>query len=222
MLYSALNVRPYLKNGKDQPDWYHIAIGYYKCVLTEFPFGSYGQGLNTEPMLVNSITLPAFLPSTTSTSAAFWLRAQSVKKQTNLVVKSPFLISRTLCMAKKREAQSIRWEREADEKKKRFTAGQNGRHPEESNSTAGKTAHSTANDTTGATNRQNGLGSASSTDKAPQTALMGLSMLGSKSHCLLARASSEGKTAELIDSASLTDLDGIYQHASYEGIELRR
>ncbi|KWU46754.1 hypothetical protein RHOSPDRAFT_14898 [Rhodotorula sp. JG-1b] len=170
MLYSALNVRPYLNNGEDQLDWYHIAIGYY------------------------NITLPAFHPSTMSTSAAFWLRAQSVKKQTNRIVKSPFLISRTLCMAKKREAQSIRWEREADEKKKRFTAGQNGRHPEESNSTAGKTAHSTANDTTGATNRQNGLESATSTDKAPQTALMGLSMLG--------------------------NLDGIYQHASYDSIGL--
>lgn len=50
MLYSALNVRPYLNNGEDQLDWYHIAIGYYKCVLTSLPSGSYGQGLNTEPM----------------------------------------------------------------------------------------------------------------------------------------------------------------------------
>lgn len=34
MLYSALNVRPFLKKSEIQPDWYHIAIGYYKCVLT--------------------------------------------------------------------------------------------------------------------------------------------------------------------------------------------
>jgi hypothetical protein len=37
MLYSALNVRPFLEKSKIQPDWYHIAIGYYKCVLTSFP-----------------------------------------------------------------------------------------------------------------------------------------------------------------------------------------
>ncbi|GAA5955143.1 hypothetical protein JCM8115_001862 [Rhodotorula mucilaginosa] len=174
MLYSALNVRPFLEKSKIQPDWYHIAIGYY------------------------NITLPAFLPSTTSPSASFWLRAQSVKKQTNLVVKSPFLISRTLCMAKKREAQSIQWEREADEKKtkeQRLIAGQNGWPKEESSPSAGKGARSSTNDSTGVTSRQNGLGNAIPTDKAPQTALMGLSMLG--------------------------NLDGIYQHASYDGIELR-
>lgn len=156
--------------------------------------------LNQSPLLVDSITLPAFLPSTMSPSAAFWLRAQSVKKQTNQVIRSPFLIPRTLCMARKREAQSVQWEREADEKKKkekeqRLDAGQNGRHPEESSPSAEKSAHSSANDKTGATNQRNGLGNATSTDKAPQTALMGLSMLGSKSRRLLARAS---KTAQLI------------------------
>lgn len=148
--------------------------------------------------MVNSITLPAFLPSTMSPSAAFWLRAQSVKKQTNQVVKSPFLISRTLCMARKREAQSIQWEGEADEKKEkeqRLDAGQNGRHPEESSPSAEKSAHSSANDKTGATDQRNGIAKAISTNKAPQTALMGLSMLGSKSRRLLARAS---KTAQLI------------------------
>lgn len=33
MLYSALNVRPFLKKETNPVDWYHIAIGYYKCVL---------------------------------------------------------------------------------------------------------------------------------------------------------------------------------------------
>jgi hypothetical protein len=92
-------------------------------------------------------------------------------------------------MAKKREAQSIQWEREADEKKtkeQRLIAGQNGWPKEESSPSAGKGARSSTNDSTGVTSRQNGLGNAIPTDKAPQTALMGLSMLGSKSQRLLA------------------------------------
>lgn len=32
MMYSALNVRPYPKQGEAPSDWYHIAIGYYKYV----------------------------------------------------------------------------------------------------------------------------------------------------------------------------------------------
>lgn len=37
MLYSALNLRPWLDKsevGQEEEDWYHIAIGYYKYVLS--------------------------------------------------------------------------------------------------------------------------------------------------------------------------------------------
>lgn len=32
MLYSAINIRPYLKPVEGSSDWYHLAIGFYKYV----------------------------------------------------------------------------------------------------------------------------------------------------------------------------------------------
>ncbi|GAA5981548.1 hypothetical protein JCM10908_004148 [Rhodotorula pacifica] len=175
LMYSALNIRPYLGKTADAPsDWYHIAIGYYNIVL------------------------PSFLPSTTPPSATFWLRAQSVKKQTSKVIKSPFLTSRTLLMAKKRESQSIGWEREADAKKQQseeasIVEGLNGLKTHETAAgAAGKASPSTAS--AAPSSKKQPSGSMTLPAKAPQTALMGLSMLG--------------------------NLDGMYKHAEYSGVEL--
>lgn len=90
MLYSALNLRPYLKGSGD---WYHIAIGYY------------------------NIMLPSFMPSTTTASDAFWHRAASVRAQTSKVVKSKFLAARSQLMALEREERAIGFEIE-DERRR--------------------------------------------------------------------------------------------------------
>lgn len=90
MLYSALNLRPYLEAGGD---WYHIAIGYYNIIL------------------------PSFLPSTISPAEAFWYRASVVRKQTNEVVKSKWMASRAKLMALERERRAAGFERE-DERRR--------------------------------------------------------------------------------------------------------
>ncbi|ORY69307.1 hypothetical protein BCR35DRAFT_269770, partial [Leucosporidium creatinivorum] len=90
MLYSALNLRPYLQSGGD---WYHIAIGYYNIIL------------------------PSFLPSTISAAEAFWYRASVVRKQTSEVVKSKWMASRAKLMALERERRAVGFERE-DERRR--------------------------------------------------------------------------------------------------------
>ncbi|GAA5861327.1 hypothetical protein JCM3774_000211 [Rhodotorula dairenensis] len=170
MLYSALNVRPYLKMEEaNKSDWYHLAIGYYNIIL------------------------PSFVPTTTSASDNFWHHAESVKKQTTRVLKSPFLASRTLLMAKRRESQSVGWEREADEKRKREATGVQCQPTEDSVPTAGPAETSIATGVPSLTNGQVSPEALTGTG-VPQPALMGLSMLG--------------------------NLDGIYKHAEYDGIEL--
>ncbi|KAL8279399.1 hypothetical protein RQP46_008211 [Phenoliferia psychrophenolica] len=90
MLYSALNLRPFLATGGDA---YKIAIGYYNIIL------------------------PTFLPSTRTPSETFWSRALSTRKQTSAIIKSPFLASRSKLMALERERRSIGFEKE-DERRR--------------------------------------------------------------------------------------------------------
>ncbi|GAA6031973.1 hypothetical protein JCM8097_003368 [Rhodosporidiobolus ruineniae] len=191
MIYSALNVRPYLE--KTEEDWYHIAIGYYNIVL------------------------PSFLPRTLSPSAYFWHQAQSVKQQTTRAVKSPFLAPRTALMALERERRSIGFER-ADEAKRQeelagILAGLAGlgigtekapegekseaemrveeaeRIAKEENEKAAKTLADMAKKA-----KEEHVKDPSVRPKAPNVALMGLSMLG--------------------------NLDGMYKHADYPSIKL--
>ncbi|GAA6048462.1 hypothetical protein JCM3770_003769 [Rhodotorula araucariae] len=95
MLYSALNVRPFLRKEDPSVDWYHIAIGYYNIIL------------------------PSFILRTLGPAAHFWHQCQSVKAQTTRAVKTPFLASRTALMALERERRSVGFERAEDEKRVR-------------------------------------------------------------------------------------------------------
>ncbi|KAJ3995576.1 hypothetical protein F5050DRAFT_1573289 [Lentinula boryana] len=77
MMYTALNLRPYLTPHPSSTYWF-LALTYFNVVL------------------------PSFVPATI---AAFWKRSRSVKAQTRKVVQSPFLPSRAMIGAKKRAAR---------------------------------------------------------------------------------------------------------------------
>ncbi|BGP21602.1 2-methylcitrate dehydratase [Rhodotorula toruloides] len=166
MLYSALNVRPFLKKETTPGDWYHIAIGYY------------------------NILLPSFLPSSTSPSSTFWHRCLTVRVQITRAVKTPFLASRTTLMALEREGRSIGWEREDDERRAREAIkaleglGINGVNVGQEELKKKEVVQVKKVEEKNVNVRL----------KAPGTALMGLSMLG--------------------------NLDGIYQHKDYQGVQL--
>ena len=76
MIYSAINLRPYLSPTPISPATYwFLALTYFTVVLPSFP--------PTSP-------------------ATFWHRARTAKAQTAKCVKSPFLLSRALAMATQR------------------------------------------------------------------------------------------------------------------------
>ncbi|GAA5834846.1 hypothetical protein JCM11251_002041 [Rhodosporidiobolus azoricus] len=182
MIYSALNVRPYLE--KSEADWYHIAIGYYNIIL------------------------PSFLPSTLTPSAYFWHQALSVRRQTSKVVKTPLLAARTALMALERERRSIGWERADEEKRKREREVQElegslqglgiGLEKEEEGEEAKRVKEAERlaqeeKETAAKTFAEKKEGR-EALSKAPSNALLGLSMLG--------------------------NLDGMYKHGDYHGIQL--
>ncbi|GAA6006593.1 hypothetical protein JCM10207_004987 [Rhodosporidiobolus poonsookiae] len=184
MIYSALNVRGFLK--KDDADPYHIAIGYYNVIL------------------------PSFIPSSLPASTYFWHQSASVRAQTSKAVKSPFLAARTALMALERERRSIGFEK-ADEEKRRkevedvadalLGLGISGapaqsdeaKKAAETERVAREEALKAARTLAGTKEAKEEIRPAA-LPKAPSTALMGVSMLG--------------------------NLDGIYKHASYQGVQL--
>ncbi|EJC98718.1 uncharacterized protein FOMMEDRAFT_143112 [Fomitiporia mediterranea MF3/22] len=97
MMYTALNIRPYLlASATANRSYWFTAIGYLNVVL------------------------PSFLPASTSDFEAlkrtFWLRARSAKKQISQGAKNPLLVSRTHEMARVRGERARKWAREDDEK----------------------------------------------------------------------------------------------------------
>ena len=93
MMYSALNLRPYLMADKRLNDSYlFIAIGYFNVVL------------------------PTFLPQSEEITGRFWHRARSAKAQSIKAVKTPMAISRCRQMARERGARARVWAREDDDK----------------------------------------------------------------------------------------------------------
>ncbi|KAJ8084481.1 hypothetical protein PM082_003251 [Marasmius tenuissimus] len=95
MMYSALNLRPYLIVERPITDSYwFIAIGYFNVVL------------------------PTFLPrsSEEEVERTFWHRARKAKEQSNSAAKSRMVISRSRLMAKERGARARVWAKEDDEK----------------------------------------------------------------------------------------------------------
>ncbi|KAK7058449.1 hypothetical protein VNI00_002083 [Paramarasmius palmivorus] len=95
MMYSALNLRPYLSVERPLSDSYwFISIGYFNVVL------------------------PTFLPKDGDLDKTFWHRAYKAKEQSTRAAKSSMLISRSRQMAQERGARARVWGREDDEKAK--------------------------------------------------------------------------------------------------------
>ena len=83
MMYSALNLRPYLAPSPSNPSYWFLAIGYFNVVL------------------------PTFLPA--DVAQAFWHRARTAKVQSAAAAKSRMLVPRTRCMALERGARARRF-----------------------------------------------------------------------------------------------------------------
>ncbi|KAF8807859.1 hypothetical protein BYT27DRAFT_7189949 [Phlegmacium glaucopus] len=93
MMYSALNMRPYLMADKRLNDSYwFIAIGYFNVIL------------------------PTFLPQSGGITGTFWHRARSAKSQSIKAAKTPMAISRCREMARERGARARVWAQEDDYK----------------------------------------------------------------------------------------------------------
>ncbi|KAF9270635.1 hypothetical protein L218DRAFT_889237 [Marasmius fiardii PR-910] len=95
MMYSALNLRPYLTIERPISDSYwFIAIGYFNVVL------------------------PAYLPKLEGGDLhkTFWHRARKAKEQSTNAAKSRMIVSRSRLMAEERGARARVWAKEDDEK----------------------------------------------------------------------------------------------------------
>lgn len=90
MMYSALNLRPYM--AKSPASYWFLAVGYFNVVL------------------------PSFMPRTISDTQTFWHRARISKDQSTRAAKNSMAVYRTHEMAKKRGAQSRAWGKEDDQK----------------------------------------------------------------------------------------------------------
>lgn len=93
MMYSAVNLRPYLlANPILHDSYYYLAIGYFNVVL------------------------PSFLPRPHDLASIFWHRARSAKKQSADAAKNPMAIPRTREMARERGVRARIWAKEDDDK----------------------------------------------------------------------------------------------------------
>jgi hypothetical protein len=93
MMYSALNLRPYILADKALNDSYwYLAIGYFNVVL------------------------PGFLPRSEDISKIFWHRARSAKVQSTDAAKNPMTVSRSREMARERAVRAQAWAKEDDDK----------------------------------------------------------------------------------------------------------
>lgn len=91
MMYSALNLRPYLSPSESLSYWF-LSIGYFNVVL------------------------PSFFPRDLSDAERriFWHRAAQAKKQTSKYVGSPFLLGRSRQMGLERAKRAKTWAKEDD------------------------------------------------------------------------------------------------------------
>ncbi|KAJ3909383.1 hypothetical protein F5879DRAFT_791535 [Lentinula edodes] len=90
MMYSALNLRPFLTPDELNDSYWFIAISYFNVIL------------------------PGFLPAT-DVEKTFWHRARFAKEQSTRSAKHRMLISRSREMAKERGVRARRWAKEDDE-----------------------------------------------------------------------------------------------------------
>ena len=86
MMYTALNLRPYLKAEKALNDSYwFLAISYFNVVL------------------------PTFIPQLGDMKSTFWLRARSAKKQSADAAKHSLIVARSIEMARERGSRARAW-----------------------------------------------------------------------------------------------------------------
>ncbi|KAF9015657.1 hypothetical protein BDQ17DRAFT_1341427 [Cyathus striatus] len=94
MMYSALNMRPYLDSCAASDSYWFLAVGYFNVIL------------------------PAFLPADGGdTSRTFWHRARLAKAQSARAAKNPMVISRSREMARERADRARGWAKEDDHPK---------------------------------------------------------------------------------------------------------
>lgn len=100
MMYSALNLRPYLAANKALHDSYwFLAIGYFNIIL------------------------PTFIPSESNEIfSTFWYRARSAKKQSIAAAKNPMAIPRSREMARERGSRARVWAKQDDDKARGISA----------------------------------------------------------------------------------------------------
>ncbi|KAG6817949.1 hypothetical protein H0H87_012417 [Tephrocybe sp. NHM501043] len=93
LMYSALNLRPYLLANKALNDSYwFLAIGYFNIIL------------------------PSFLPDSDHVVATFWHRARVAKNQSTDAIKNSLTVSRSREMARERGKRAKIWAKEDDDK----------------------------------------------------------------------------------------------------------
>lgn len=95
MMYSALNLRPYLTSDTSlTSSYWFLAVGYFNVIL------------------------PTFLPRTDDISSTFWHRARSSKEQSTHAAKNPMVVSRSREMARERGKRARAWAKEDDDKER--------------------------------------------------------------------------------------------------------
>jgi hypothetical protein len=94
MMYSALNLRPYLNPTPTNDSYWFLAVGYFNIIF------------------------PNFVPKSLDIASTFWQRAKSAKEQSTRAGKYPMIVSRSRLMARERGRRSRAWAREDDEKER--------------------------------------------------------------------------------------------------------
>ncbi|KAI5122362.1 hypothetical protein M0805_004120 [Coniferiporia weirii] len=122
LMYSALNLRPYLLASAtaDRSYWF-TAIGYINIILPSFlPSSSanqpQNQSANEEQDQDQDKNQNQALKTQDAVRRTFWHRARECKSQISRTAKHPLLMSRTHEMARLRGARARAWAREDDEK----------------------------------------------------------------------------------------------------------
>ncbi|THV07842.1 hypothetical protein K435DRAFT_847650 [Dendrothele bispora CBS 962.96] len=104
MMYTAINLRPYLSPHPASTYWF-LALTYFNIVLPSFLPQQPQNVLISENGNDNSGTSSNNNNSNDISSIVFWHRARSVKAQTRKTVQSPFLTARALESARTRASR---------------------------------------------------------------------------------------------------------------------
>ncbi|KAF8327292.1 uncharacterized protein EI90DRAFT_3127342 [Cantharellus anzutake] len=114
MVYTAVNLRPYMDANPPPPESYvYLTLGYLNVILPGFLPRFAGKVMSEEE-------------KKRALQAIFWLRARSVREQSRKALASPFFASRNRIMGQERAARAKAWavvDDRAEEDKRRAVAG---------------------------------------------------------------------------------------------------